>query len=532
MTRVRKLVLAASLALPIAVGGWVAQERSSRDGAKLFDQVLSLVSDRYVDTVNAGALYEKAARGLVQQLNDPYSEFYTPKENAQFTIQSSGKYGGLGMLIEPQGGTDASHPDHIVIVTVYPNTPAEAAHIFEGDQIVGIDTMSTKGWTSTKVSEVLKGIVGTKVTVRFARPGVAQPIEHRFTRAEIHIPAVPFSTMLENKTAYIPLQQFNETAIEELQTQLDRLVKEGAKSLILDLRNNPGGILEEGLAVPDLFLRENQQIASVRGRGDMNQTFMSRSAGRHVSDLPLVVLVDDRSASASEIAAGALQDHDRALIVGTTSFGKGLVQSVYNLDGGYALKLTTAKWYTPSGRSIQRERKNGVLVDSVKPDSIDKESAKKNKPVYKSDAGRVIYGGGGITPDVIVNPDTLTTPEQDFFKAAIGPKLPTFRTTLYQYALELKPTTQPNFTMKAEWRDEIFRRLVAVKVTTDRAAFDKAQPTIDRFFTDYLSELAFGKAAAFQRRIPEDAQLKKALELLNKGHTQKELLSLASALTK
>ncbi len=531
MTRLRKLLLAGSLALPIVIGGWVAQERSSRDGSRLFDQVVSLVNDRFVDTLNAGALYEKAARGLVQQLNDPYSEFYTPKENASFTRQSSGRYGGLGMLIEQQQPSG-----DIVIVTVYPNTPAQAAHIFEGDRIIGIDTMSIKGlkeWTSTKVSETLIGKIGTQVNVRFARPGVPQPIEHKFTRAEIHIPAVPFAVMLENKTAYIPLKQFSEDAVGELQESVNRLTKEGAKSLILDLRDNPGGILDQGLAVPDMFLKEGQPLASVRGRGEMNQTFNARG-GRHVTDLPLVVLVNDRSASAAEIAAGALQDHDRALIVGTTSFGKGLVQSVYNLDGGYALKLTTAKWYTPSGRSIQRERKPGTmqLVDTIKPDSLEKESSKRSKPVFKSDAGRTVYGGGGITPDVVIPADTITTPEQDFFKTVIAPKFALIRSVMYNYALEVKPGVAKDFSMKPEWRNEIFKRFETAKITTDRPGFDKGAPTIDRMFTNMVAELAFGDSTAFRRQISDDTQLKKALELLNKGHTQKDLLSLASAYTK
>ena len=262
--------------------------------------------------------------------------------------------------------------------------------------------------------------MGTKVNVRFVRPGVAQPIEHKFSRAEIHVPAVPYALMLDPKIAYVPLQTFNETAADELQASVDRLVKQGAKGIILDLRNNPGGILDQGLSVADLFLKDGQQIASVRGRQGQPQTYVAHG-NQHVQGVPLVVLVDNYSASASEIVTGALQDHDRALVVGTTSYGKGLVQTVFPLDGGWALKMTTAKWYTPSGRSIQRDRKAhtaGAVDEDQAPDSLEKESVKKDRPMFKSDAGRTVYGGGGITPDVIVPEDTASTPEQAFCPCA------------------------------------------------------------------------------------------------------------------
>src|SRR5690242_16705266 len=217
MSRLRTSALVGALLLPAVIGGFVVQERVTRDGAHVFDQVMGLVSERFVDTVDAGALYEKAARGLVQQLQDPYSELFSPTQLKRFSTQSTGRYGGIGMQIEAQEG-------NIVVVHVFPNTPAEAAGIVEGDRIIGIDTASTRDWTSQQVSDLLVGTVGTKVKVRFARPGVAQPIEHEFTRAEIHVPAVPYALMLQNRIAYIPLQAFNETASEEMQSAVDRLM--------------------------------------------------------------------------------------------------------------------------------------------------------------------------------------------------------------------------------------------------------------------------------------------------------------------
>lgn len=544
MSRLRKSFLAGILLVPLIVGGFVVQERGPREGARLFDQVLTLVADRFVDTVDTATLYEKAARGMVSQLNDPYSELFSPKQLQRFSSQSTGRYGGIGMQIENQEG-------NITVVKVFPNTPAERAGVQEGDRIIAIDSVSTRGWSTQQVSDTLVGTIGTRVNVRFSRPGVGQPIDHRFTRAEVHVPAVLYYVMLDNSVGYIALQTFNETAADELSKAVNSLTKAGAKSYVVDLRDNPGGILDQALSISDLFLREGQQIASVRGRHGQNQSYITRR-GSHFPNAPMVVMVNGFSASASEIVAGALQDHDRALVVGTTSFGKGLVQTVFPLEGGWALKMTTAKWYTPSGRSIQKDRTPnapGVVASAGSagdasratnpastedlPDSTETEAVKKNRPIFRSDAGRIVYGGGGITPDVIVPEDTATTPEQEFARS-LAPKAGVVRATLYDLGLELKNKNQvtPTFVVTPQVRDEFFRRLQAAKVTVDRVAFDKAQPLVDRWIGDQAVRLAYGDTAAFRRNVSQDPQLARALDLLKRGTTQKDLFALAQAYAK
>ena len=544
MNRFRKLTLIAAVAAPALVGGFVIQDRAARDGARLFDQVLSLVADRFVDTVDNATLYEKAARGLVEELDDPYSELLTPKQLQRFSTNSTGRYGGIGMRIEDQDGV-------ITVVQVFPNTPAEAAGIQEGDRIVQVDTASTRGWTTEQVSNALIGTPGTQVSVRFIRPGVSEVIQHRLTRATIHIPAVPYALVLDNKIGYIPLQSFNESAGEELETSVDQLLKAGASGIILDLRGNPGGILDQGLAVADIFLDGGDEIASVRGRGMMSQQFVAKGKPK-MPNMPLVVLVDGYTASASEIVAGALQDHDRALVVGTTSFGKGLVQTVFPLEGGYALKLTTAKWFTPSGRSIQKDRKDDAAEllasggrpgdttaaarmtsarrqDESVPDSLETDAVKKNRPMYRSDAGRIVYGGGGITPDVIIPDDTVTSREQEFLKQ-IGPKSPQVRIALWNYAQELKArVSEPSFQVRPEWREELYRRLLAAKVDVDKQLFDAARPTVDKWISHFVTRFAFGDSAAARREVPDDPQLQRAMELMKKGSTQKDLFAVARA---
>jgi len=343
--------------LPVLAGGFLLQDRATADGAQLLDQVMQIVSSRFVDTVSSASLFEKAARGVVKELNDPYSELFSPKEFASFSQQTNGKYAGIGMQIEDLNGS-------ISISKVFPHTPAEAGGVREGDRIVTVDTLSTHGWKTQQVSDYLIGKPGTPVKVSFARAGVVEPIVMNFTRQVIHIPAVAYSIVLDNKIGYVPVQRFNETAAEEVQEAVSRLQKEGVKGIVLDMRGNPGGILDQSIAMSNLFLRDGQEIVSVRSRASQPQSY--NTTGNPVfPSLPVTVLTDEGTASASEIVAGALQDHDRALVVGSTSFGKGLVQTLYPLDGGYALKITTAKWYTPSGRSIQRERKfeNGRFVE-------------------------------------------------------------------------------------------------------------------------------------------------------------------------
>jgi carboxyl-terminal processing protease len=524
MSRTRQAVALASLvAVPTIAGGFIMQERANQDGARLLDQVMSYVSTRFVDTVGVEGLYEKAAKGLVHELNDPYSVLLTPKDLAAFTQNTGGRYAGVGMQIEEIN-------KQIVVNKVFPNTPAEEAGVQEGDRIVQIDTASTRGWKTDQVANTLKGDPGTKVNVQFARPGVTQPIAVRMTRAVVHIPAVPYTLSVGDRVGYVPLQQFNETATREVARALQQLERQGARGVILDMRGNPGGILDEALATSNLFLRQGQEIASQRSRQGPVQKYVAQE--RPVApSVPLVVLVDGGSASASEIVAGALQDHDRAVIVGTTSFGKGLVQSVFPLEGGYALKMTTAKWFTPTGRTIQRERKvvDGRFIEDPAIDSLAAgDSLKKTLPTFKTTAGRTVYGGGGVTPDVVVNPDTLSTAEQTLGKA-LGAKPQEVYATVTLFAQELKGKLPgSNFAVQPQWHDEVYRRLQAAGVTVDKAVYDAGRGYIERIVKNRVAKVAYGDSAVFRQNIADDVQLRRAIELLQRGGTQRDLFAIAS----
>jgi carboxyl-terminal processing protease len=414
-----------------------------------------------------------------------------------------------------------------VVSRVFPNTPAEQAGVLEGDRIIQVDTLPVVNAKIDRVSDALRGFAGTTVKVTFARPGVAEPVRLSFKRAVIHVPAVPFATMLGDKVGYIPLQTFNENAAEEVEAAAAKLVNDGARGIVLDLRDNGGGIVDQSLAVSSLFLKRGQSIVNVRSRNAPEE--VARASGdRLATQPPMIVLTDGGSASASEIVAGSLQDHDRALVLGTTSFGKGLVQSVFPLEGGYALKITTGKWYTPSGRSIHRERTllpDGRFVEA-RPDSLETEAEKRARPKYSSDAGRTVYGGGGITPDLIVPDDTLLTPEQEFLKS-IAPKAQAFVTVLNQYAFELKGSTPRTFSVTPAWRTELRRRLTGAGVSIDAKCEPAATRILDRELDRRVARLVLGDAGAKQRALPDDHQLARAVSLLAGASTQEQLFAAA-----
>jgi carboxyl-terminal processing protease len=533
-SRRRTSIVAVLLLLPIVAGGFLLQEPPRRQGAnaRLFDQVLSLISRQYVDTLAASELMSRAARGLVDELHDPYSELLSPSESEEFSRGTNGRYGGTGMLL-------GEEDDRVVTVQrVFPNTPAGDAGVREGDRIISIGDSSTTAWGLSKVSEHLRGAPGSRVTVGFSRIGVSGPIRLTFVRREVHVPAVPYFTVLDG-VGYIPLQTFNENSTDEVESAVRTLVSQGARGLVLDLRDNGGGIVEQALSVSSLFLRDSQEIVSVRARG--MPTEVSRAEGVALADrVPLVVLTNGGTASAAEIVAGALQDHDRALVLGGTSYGKGLVQSLYSLDGGFSLKLTTGKWYTPSGRSIHRERRltddgriiegrleDGRIVEGTG-DSVETEASRSRRPRYRSDAGRVVYGGGGIVPDFLVHEDSMSTIEQEFVRS-IATRGQQIQTVLQQYSLELHDEVPRDFVVTETWKDELRRRLRRAGVNIEPRFDSVAVRMLGDELAHRVARRAFGEAEAKRRTIAEDRALTRAIDLLKRSRSQQDLLRTASA---
>ena len=519
-------------------GGWLLQRGTAAGGnvyqqARLFDDVLGHVSAYYVDSLGETDLYEKATEGMLEQLKDPYSVLLTGDDYKALTEQTSGNYAGLGIQIDVRDGW-------ITVVAPLPETPAERAGIQTGDQIIEVDGKSTEGWKNDEAVKALRGAAGSRVTITVRRAGITDPIKYPLTRAQIHIRSVPAGTLFDAGVGYISLNPVSETSAGELRQEITAMKKKGMKSLILDLRSNPGGLLDQGVEVSDLFLDAKQEIVSTRGRARGSTKQFFDDVRQTWPELPIVLLVNEGTASAAEIIAGALQDHDRAVVVGTPTFGKGLVQTLFPLGEGVALKLTTARWYTPSGRTIQRtvESEEEQLEQAAleasdtlvgEPDPSASDSAIKARPVYKTGAGRIVRGGGGIVPDIVIRSDTLTEAEREFVKA-LGDDAPLYRDVVTGFALEQKSAkgvSSESFSITPAMRQQIYDRLKQKGVKLTRDEFDMGGRLVDLQLGNEIARYVFGRRAEFRRQAGNDRQLQTALDLLHKADTPKELLGLA-----
>ena len=403
------------------IGGRVAaqsatDESTLRDSMKNFTDVYALVEQNYADKLNTDqvdkAIYDGAIPGMLHVL-DPHSNFYDPKAFAQMREDQHGKYYGVGMSIQPQ-------ENKIVVLAPFEGTPAYKAGIRPGDVILAVDSKSTDNMDSAAVATMLKGPRGTHVAVTIAREGAAKPMVFDLIRDEIPRYSVDIAFMIKPNVGYIHVTQFMETTSHEVQEALDKFGP-GVQGLVIDLRENPGGLLNEAVNTADKFLQKGQIVVSQRGRAFPDQVYRAPKG----SDLkyPIVILVNRDTASAAEIVSGALQDHDRALIVGETTFGKGLVQTVFPISENTGLALTTFHYYTPSGRLIQRNYNNVSLYDYYYVRNDAAPADKTNREVKLTDAGRPVYGGGGITPDEKIaelksnhfQETLLTPPHRAFF---------------------------------------------------------------------------------------------------------------------
>ena len=359
-----------------------------RDSLKQFSQVFETVEENYAEPVNPDkAIYNGAIPGMLHSL-DPHSNFFDPKSYSLLREEQRGKYYGVGMTVGPRN-------NKVIVIAPFAGTPAYRAGIHPGDIIVAVDGKPTDNMSTSDVADLLKGPKGTTVRITMLREGADHPLEFAIIRDEIPRYSVDLHFMIKPGIGYMHVSGFQETTEHEVAQALDEMGD--VKGLVLDLRQNPGGLLSEGVGVADKFLKKNQLIVSHHGRSSPEKRYVA-AHGNGGRDYPLVVLVNRGTASAAEIVAGAIQDHDRGLIVGETTFGKGLVQTVYPLAENTGLALTTAKYYTPSGRLIQRDYSNLSLYDYYY--NREKEENLANHEVKLTDGGRTVYGGGGILPDV------------------------------------------------------------------------------------------------------------------------------------
>jgi carboxyl-terminal processing protease len=479
---------------------------------RIFTSALAAIDREYVDEVPSDRLVYSAIDGMLKTL-DPHSSFFDPKSYAQMRERQEGKYYGLGIQISVIDGD-------ITVMSIFEGSPAYKKGLRRGDVIARISGADAKGWTSEQAVSKLKGPKGTTVNISLRRRGYDGLIDLEVERDEVNIVTVRGAFMTDKETGYIKLGDFSETSDDEVGAALKKLTDSGMKRLVFDLRDNPGGPLDQAIKVANRFLPRGDMIVYTRGRIPRSDEDYRATEDTQYTHLPMVVLVNRNSASASEIVTGALQDHDRALVVGETTFGKALVQSVYKISGNAGLALTTGRYYTPSGRMIQRPW-DGTFDEYLTYSLRDQNPQREHSAAQlkKTDAGREVYGGGGIDPDKF-----MVGSAEGFNPTRFGRILSgrgAFANFADQFTAEgdtrlsaanknKKPIAkgfQVTDAMMADFRES----LKTQKIIIDEAAFQKDEAFIRTMIHFDIDQALFGVAEARRNLISKDPQAQFAL---------------------
>jgi carboxyl-terminal processing protease len=517
------LGLALTLALPSAGqsqddAGRRRAGRQANPQSQEFLSALQIIGDYAIQELSDSTLWNLAIFGMIGELDDPYAQAFRPDAYDDFQENNTGNYAGIGVQITTLN-------EMITITAVFPGTPAEESGLQVGDLIIAVNEESTEGWTTGDASNKIRGEVGTTVDLSIARQGLTTPLRPTVRRDSVHVTSVQ-ADLVGSNVGYIQLNRVARGSTDEVGEALARL--DGARGFILDLRGNPGGYLDESLDISDLFLDEGARLASAESRvpgssgRNMDESWTAETPDR-IPGKPVIVLVDQYSASASEIVSGALQDHDRALVIGVRTFGKGVFQNVFRLSETLHLRLTTGEWYTPLGRSLHRPRTAQGKPLPEDPDSF---------PVVTTQGGRELVGGGGVFPDLEIRNDTLTLLERRFTSQAAEARVPlSLRIEEFSFSQSER--------LRAEGRDP----------SIAPAAFEDfltglAEEGVDRIYLDdaevreYLDYLIVQRIArrmdrfglAMDLRSRRDPALAEAIRLLGEVETQAELFAAADRL--
>ena len=478
-----------------------SDESQLRDSLKSFANVYAVVEQNYAEPIDGDkadtAIYDGAIPGMLRVL-DPHSNFYDPKAYAKMREEQHGRYYGVGMTIQQpfSGGK-------VYVVFPMEGAPAFRAGIHPGDVIASVDGKSTDGMTSDVVAKELKGPKGTHVQVTMIREGQAKPLAFDLVRDEIPNPSVDLKYEIRPGVGYIHLKQFQETTAQEVIEAVDGF--SNLKGLVLDLRGNPGGLLSQAVDVCDHLLAKGQNIVSQRGRAYPDVVYTA-THGNDGHTFPIVVLVNRSTASAAEIVGGALQDHDRALIVGETTFGKGLVQTVYNLSENTGLALNTYHYYTPSGRLIQRNYAGVSLYDYYYNHGGALPTDSTNREVKLTDAGRTVYGGGGVTPD-----EKIESPKSNHFQDTL-----LYKDVFFHFApvYLANRTVDKNFEVNDAVLGEFKQYLTSQNIAWTEADLNGVMDWLKTSIKDKIVTIQFGELQGLRTRADWDPMIQKALTYL------------------
>lgn len=508
-----------------AVANSAASSTSPNQFISEFTEALDIIQKNNFDNIGSDKLVYSAIKGMLRAL-DPHSSFFEPKEFSKLREEQHSKYYGLGIRVRALLSTRGR------VVIVEPpalGSPAERRGLRAGDVITKIEGESIDDWTSDEVVNHLRGPKGTTVNITVERPNIREPLQFTVERDEIPLVTVPYAFEIKPGVGYVKIDRFSESTADELKEKLTRLQNENhLTSLVLDLRDNPGGLLNQAIDVADFFVPKNAVIVSTKGRTESSARPLKAPSLEKIN-LPLVVLINRHSASASEIVAGALQDHDRALIVGETSFGKGLVQSVYTLENNTGMALTTAKYYTPSGRLIQRDYK-GSSYEFYYLNAPPATAEARDREVKFTDSGRKVLGGGGITPDVAAPTrelnrfEALLTAKDVFFEysrrltsgqvpAASSFQLPV-KNEEVAGRVEKSPKTLPKLEITDAIMDDFKEFLRGKHLEFTDEDIQTNLDFIKRRIKQEVFTSSFGLQEGFKIAIQGDAQVLKALEMV------------------
>jgi carboxyl-terminal processing protease len=498
------VVLALSAGLGAIYGPSVRATSSTSDDYQTavldFSKVLDVVQTNYAEPVDVDkVVYQGAIPGMLRML-DPHSNFFDSRQFALLREDQRGKYYGVGMVVAPR-------ENHTVVMSPYVGAPAYNAGLRPGDVIAKVDDKSTDGLTTSEVADMLKGPKGTVVKITVTREGFADPLVFTVTRDEIPRHSVDIAFMLKPGIGYIRLSQFNETTDREIADALKALGAPTLDGLVFDLRGNPGGLLNEAVAVGDMFLEKGQTIVSYHGRSAPERRFTA-IRGNQGMTVPVVVLVNNNSASAAEIVSGAIQDHDRGLIVGETTFGKGLVQTVQPLSENTGLALTTARYYTPSGRLIQRDYKSISLYEY----HYERKVPDHPTEIRQTDSGRQVTGGGGITPDIIVAMPKSDKFQQTMYRDDVFFPAEQGVAGFTRYYLGTKPTITHNFEVDDNILHQFRDYLAKHNVKYTEPEYAENLDWIKRKIKQEVFMSTYGTQEGFKVLLEADPQVQKAVE--------------------
>jgi carboxyl-terminal processing protease len=497
-------VLVLSAVLGAVYGPSVRATTSSADdfqtSVKTFTRVLDVVQANYAEPIDVDkAVYEGAIPGMLRVL-DPHSSFFDARQYALLREDQRGRYYGVGMIVAPR-------EKHTVVMAPYVGAPAFNAGLRPGDTIIKVDDKPTDGLTTSDVADMLKGPKGTVVKITVTREGYSDPMNFTVTRGEIPRHSVDLAFQIRPGIGYIKLSAFNETTDREVADALKELNATSLDGLVLDLRGNPGGLLNEAVAVCDMFLEKNQLIVSHHGRNSPERRYYALRGNQGVT-VPLVVLVNNNSASAAEIVTGAIQDHDRGLVVGETTFGKGLVQTVSPLSEDTGLALTTARYYTPSGRLIQRDYKSVSLYEY----HYERKVPTHPTEIKLTDSGRQVTGGGGIAPDVVVDAPKLTSFEQELFRDDVLYPADAGVGGFTRYFLGQRPAITHDFTVDDTVMQEFRNYLTKHNVHFTAADLTQENDWVRRKIKQEVFLSTYGIPTGLKVLIDSDPQVEKAVD--------------------